>query len=256
MSQQTIKLHWAHSKPNFGDCLSPLICELISQRKIVHAKINKCDIIAAGSLLQRKKEWPWARKMNVWGTGFIEQSDKHKSKHTYHAVRGRFSASLLSNKSISVFGDPGLLADQLINPTQISKRYEIGIVPHYKDRDFPIITQLKNNFKGAKVIDVFQPPEEVISQIAQCHSILSSSLHGLITADSLKIPNIRIEISSSIRGGDWKFNDYYSTFGIEPLKISGNSLKEMADLHSYFEQYNRPRLDQIKDELYQSFPNI
>ena len=256
MSQQTIKLHWAHSKPNFGDCLSPLICELISRRKVVHAKINKCDLIAAGSLLQRKKESFWTRKMNVWGTGFIEQSDKHKSKHTYHAIRGSFSASLLSNKSISVFGDPGLLADQLINPTQISKRHEIGIVPHYKDRDLPIINQLKSEYKGVKIIDVFQAPKEVISQIAQCHSILSSSLHGLITADSLKIPNIRMEISSSIRGGDWKFNDYYSTFGVEPLKISGNSLTKMADLRPYFEQYNRPQLDDIKEKLYQSFPEI
>ena len=251
-----IKLHWAHSKPNFGDCLSPLICELISRRKVVHTKISKCDLIAAGSLLQRKKEWPWTHKMNVWGTGFIEQSDKHKSKHTYHAIRGRFSASLLPNKSISVFGDPGLLADQLINPTQISKRYEIGIVPHYKDRALPIINKLKSEYKGVKIIDVFKDPKVVISQIAQCHSILSSSLHGLITADSLNIPNIRIKISSSIRGGDWKFNDYYSTFGIQPLKISGDSLTKMADLHSYFEQYNRPRLDDIKEELYQSFPSI
>ena len=256
MSQQTIKLHWAHSKPNFGDCLSPLICELISQRKVVHAKINKCDLIAAGSLLQRKKESLWARKMNVWGTGFIEKSAKHKSKHTYHAIRGRFSASLLSNQSISVFGDPGLLADQLINPAQISKRYEIGIVPHYKDRDLPIITQLKSDHKGVKIIDVFQDPKEVITQIAQCHSILSSSLHGLITADSLKIPNIRIEISSSIRGGDWKFNDYYSIFGIESLKISSDRLNKATELNSYLEQYNRPRLDEIKDELYKSFPSI
>tara|TARA_B110001450_G_scaffold10967_1_gene10669 strand:- start:2240 stop:2929 length:690 start_codon:yes stop_codon:yes gene_type:complete len=229
---------------------------MVSRREVVHAKIKKCDLIAAGSLLQRKKEWAWTHKLNVWGTGFIEESAKHKSKHAYHAIRGRFSASLLSNHSISVFGDPGLLADQLINPTQISKRYEIGIVPHYKDRDLPVIKQLKSTHKGVKIIDVFQGPKEVITQIAQCHAILSSSLHGLVTADSLDIPNIRIEFSHSIRGGDWKFNDYYSVFGIKPLKISGDSLTKMADLHSYFEQYNRPKLDDIKEQLYQSFPSI
>jgi len=229
---------------------------MVSRREVVHANIKKCDLIAAGSLLQRKKEWAWTHKLNVWGTGFIEESAKHKSKHVYHAIRGRFSASLLSNHSITVFGDPGLLADQLINPTQISKRYEIGIVPHYKDRDLPVIKQLKSTHKGVKIIDVFQDPKEVITQIAQCHAILSSSLHGLVTADSLDIPNIRIEFSHSIRGGDWKFNDYYSVFGIKPLKISGDSLTKMADLHSYFEQYNRPRLDDIKEQLYQSFPSI
>lgn len=256
MSQKNIKLHWAHSKPNFGDCLSPLICELVSHRRMVHAKINKCDLIAAGSLLQRKKESLWTREINVWGTGFIEETAKHKSKHRYHATRGRFSASRLANKSVSVFGDPGLLADQLIDQAKISKCYEIGIVPHYKDRDLPIIAQLQRDLKGVKIIDVFQAPKDVISQIAQCHSILSSSLHGLITADALNIPNIRIEISSNIRGGDWKFNDYYSVFEIEPLKISEANLNNLTELHAHFEQYKRPRIDEIKGKLYNSFPSI
>jgi hypothetical protein len=102
----------------------------------------------------------------------------------------------------------------------------------------------------------FSPPKEVISQIAQCNSILSSSLHGLITADSLRIPNIRIEISTAIRGGDWKFNDYYSAFGIEPLKIQASTLASAEELRPHLQQYNRPRLDEIKDTLYKSFPDL
>jgi hypothetical protein len=256
MNRKAIKLYWAHSKPNFGDCLSPLICELVSGRPITYAKINDCDLVAAGSLLQRLKERFWSRSTNIWGTGFIDKTSPHKSKHTYHAIRGRFSASVLSNKDISVFGDPGLLADQLINPNQIPKRFEIGIVPHYKDREHPTMARIKNDLKGIKIIDVFQPPKEVISQIAQCNSILSSSLHGLITADSLRIPNIRIEISTAIRGGDWKFNDYYSAFGIEPLKIQASTLASAEELRPHLQQYNRPRLDEIKDTLYKSFPDL
>lgn len=253
---KTIKLYWAHSKPNFGDCMSPLICELVSGKQITYSKIKDCDILAAGSLLQRLKERPWSRATHVWGTGFIEEAPLHKSKHIYHATRGLNSASLLSNKNITIFGDPGLLADKLINSAQIQKRHQIGIVPHYKDRDHVTTIQLQNNLKGAKVIDVFQPPKEVITQIAQCHFILSSSLHGLITADSLRIPNLRIQVSSAIRGGDWKFNDYYSAFGVEPLKVQADQINNPDDLSPWIEQYDRPKLDEIKDRLYDSFPDL
>jgi hypothetical protein len=253
---KTIKLYWAHSKPNFGDCMSPLICELVSGKQIAYSKIKDCDILAAGSLLQRLKERPWSRTTNIWGTGFIEETRPHKSKHIYHAIRGLNSASLLSNKKITTFGDPGLLADKLINSAQIQKRYEVGIVPHYKDRDHATTIQLQNNLKGAKVIDVFQSPKEVITQIAQCHTILSSSLHGLITADSLRIPNLRIQVSSAIRGGDWKFNDYYSTFGVESVKVQAEQINNADDLSPWIEQYDRPKLDEIKGKLYDSFPNL
>ena len=254
MNQQ-IKLHWAHSKPNFGDCLSPLICELVSGKRVIYSKIPRCDLIAAGSLLARLKEKPWSHKVNVWGTGSIIESKPHRSRHIYHAIRGKHSAAQISNAQITTFGDPGLLADQLINSSQVAKRHEIGIVPHYKDRDHPSTIRLQNTLHQAKVIDVFQSPKEVITQIAQCHTILSSSLHGLITADALGIPNQRIQISGAIRGGDWKFNDYYSTFDISPSKFLASELIE-NDLSNSFDQYARPSIELIKEKLHRSFPDL
>ena len=252
---QKIKLYWAHSKPNFGDCLSPLICELVSGKQIVYSKIARCDLIATGSLLGRLKERPWSRKVNVWGTGSIIKSKPHRSRHIYHAIRGKHTAAQITNAQVTTFGDPGLLADQLINPSQIEKCHEIGIVPHYKDRDNPATIRLQNTLNQAKIIDVFQSPKEVITQIAQCHTILSSSLHGLITADALAIPNQRIQISDAIRGGDWKFNDYYSVFDISPSKLLANELAD-NDLSNSFDQYARPNIEQIKGDLYRSFPDL
>lgn len=49
-----------------------------------------------------------------------------------------------------------------------------------------------------------------------CKCILSSSLHGLIFADALGIPNRRIVLSDEIIGGDLKFDDYYSVYYENP----------------------------------------
>lgn len=45
-----------------------------------------------------------------------------------------------------------------------------------------------------------------------CKCVLSSSLHGLIVADALGVPNRRIVLSDKIIGGDLKFDDYYSVY--------------------------------------------
>ena len=39
-------------------------------------------------------------------------------------------------------------------------------------------------------------------------------MYGLIVADVLYIPNVRMILSDKISGGDYKFNDYYSAFGL------------------------------------------
>jgi hypothetical protein len=46
-------------------------------------------------------------------------------------------------KTFQYLATLALLADQLINPNQIPKRFEIGIVPHYKDREHPTMARIK-----------------------------------------------------------------------------------------------------------------
>lgn len=59
--------------------------------------------------------------------------------------------------------------------------------------------------------------------------IASSSLHGLIIADSLEIPCVRVMLSEKL--GDFKFNDYYSSIEIQHEKIFVAETERVASDH-------------------------
>ena len=52
--------------------------------------------------------------------------------------------------------------------------------------------------------------------ISECECIISSSLHGLIIADSFLIPNQMVHLTDKLYGDGFKFDDYYSNFDINP----------------------------------------
>lgn len=225
-----INVFYFNSVSNFGDILNLDILEKLSDHKIQHKCLEKADIVAIGSLLQAVvvPKIKFKNKINrilrkpliVYGTGFIEDStDKNAlRKLDVRAVRGKNSLEKLSklkyvkiSKNVAI-GDPGLLASLLIDSSKIEKKYDLGIIPHYVDAENPLLKKIK--VKNSIVLDIKQPPYILLSQMAQCKCIISSAMHGLIAADSLGIPNVRMILSDKITGGDYKYNDYYSVFGI------------------------------------------
>ncbi|MDY6838667.1 MAG: polysaccharide pyruvyl transferase family protein [Thermodesulfobacteriota bacterium] len=251
-----LKLFWHDSKTNFGDWLSPVLCERLSGRLVVHAKPNKCDLIAVGSILQRAKHGPFRRRIHVWGSGFIEKRGEIRSHHYYHAVRGHKTANLLKGHQIKTVGDPGLLCDLLFPEYQrMEKQCLLGIVPHYKDQQDTNVHKFADGKSHVRIIDILSPGKSFLREVASCEFILSSSLHGLITADAFGIPNAWIKLSDKVRGQDFKFHDYYSVFGTEcpaPLDltsdISPKSIAELAD------SYMRPNLSRLREQLLYAFP--
>jgi hypothetical protein len=192
--------------------------------------------------------------VDVWGTGRLEARKPDKSKHRYHALRGKRTAHTITNHNINTFGDPGLLADCLIrnNP---NKSHTLGVVPHYSERDHPATKALMARLPNAIFIDVFEEPLTVIKQIASCHFVISSSLHGLVVADSLNIPNLWLQITGKLRGKNWKFADYYSAFDLEsnsPIPVS--TIHSFKTIEAKFENYVRPGLQNIKEQLVRTFP--
>ncbi len=267
-----IKLFYARyeqsSHGNFGDELSPLIVKMLRDEKAECTRPGKCELVAIGSVLdifgvRTLKKIPRLFRrissVHIWGSGLMFD-EKITFPHyvKFHAVRGNLTKNYIKNNAHIVVGDPGLLADQLIRKSTVRNK-TIGIIPHYVDQDSPYLKQLLKTLPDSQFIDVLAPVEEVLQQISRCDVVLSSSLHGLIVADSFGVPNQWVEFSDAILGDRFKFHDYYSCFDLkEPINCweLKKKIPTMEDISSVKSTYDRSGIDAIKVKLSDSLKAI
>ncbi len=190
---------------NFGDLVTPDLIRALFHREVEWAPIAECELLATGSILGIAN----GKGNYVWGSGFIEDGAWFNPDLRYVAVRGKLSRARLGERWRKLpLGDPGILAS-LVYPATGEKSDKIGVVPHYVDVGLPVVKRLQTDERFI-VIDPRQAPAEVARAIARCRLVLSSSLHGLIFADSYRVPNARLVFSDNLTGGDYKFLDYDS----------------------------------------------
>ncbi|MBQ3348010.1 polysaccharide pyruvyl transferase family protein [Candidatus Saccharibacteria bacterium] len=152
-------------------------------------------------------------------------------------------------------GDPGLLAS-IIYPKSAKKNHKIGLVHHYIDADNAIVSNLRKN-DNFLIINPLDPPKEVATQISSCDFILSSSLHGLIVADSYNIPNAHIKLSDKVYGGEYKFNDYDSGVNKTHLEADTNKIHDLNYINTLKSQYQPIKnLQDIQKTIIAAFPKI
>jgi pyruvyltransferase len=224
-----IRTHWGRGLNNFGDCLSPDILRYYGFTPI-YSQVKNSEIILAGTVLQ----WiPEDYDGIILGTGGVNQK-YFFPKAKILGVRGKITLNNIQNRKIDlVLGDPGLIMN-LIYPEPVKQIYELGIIPHFVDKDHRIVEKWKNRFKDkALIIDVLRPPSKVIKDIKKCKHIISSSLHGLIIADAYSIPNIRFIIKETQPPVTYKFADYYSVLNNESdlIKATGDESLEYLLSH-------------------------
>ncbi|MDM7831748.1 polysaccharide pyruvyl transferase family protein [Cellulomonas edaphi] len=205
---------WRHPYDlNFGDEVSAPLLERLTGRRVVWTPLERADVVAAGSVLQIAIARRRASLPVIWGSGFIEpQTYDSLDDLAPRAVRGTSTAAYFSEavRANLQLGDPGLLAATLVDGP-VRKRYSLGVIPHYTDASHPWVGQIAKH-SGVRVIDVAWTPEEVAREISACDAVVSSSLHGLIFADALGVPNARLVLHGKLAGGDFKFDDYTSVF--------------------------------------------
>lgn len=270
-----IKLNFFTLNTNFGDMLNIPIARDLFGKDVREASVKKSEAVFIGSLMDtyitNKKlsvKWIWRKYIHkpvkVWGSGFIKCHDDEKNhllrKMDVYALRGHLSQHYMqkyTGQSLDhiVLGDPGLLAGRLHNTRHIPKKYDVGIIPHYVDKNNSLLKKIK--IPNAVIIDVSSPIDDFLDMVASCRTILSSAMHGLIAADSLGIPNARLIVSDKIVGGDFKFNDYYSVFGMDDhMKIDLNKIDTFTDWQSIIKQYKitSDQVNKICDDLIKVFP--
>jgi hypothetical protein len=134
--------------------------------------------------------------------------------HVY-AVRGPLTHARVLAAGIDcppVYGDPALLLPLLYVP-DTTLRHDMGLVLHFSDR--PRLEGLLRLPASSLLIDIQDPIEKVIDEIASCKWIASSSLHGLIVAQAYERPAVWIEFKPLPSGDGSKFRDYLLSVGCE-----------------------------------------
>lgn len=212
---------WRRQYPhrsNFGDEITAPLVERITGRPVTWAAPDACELVGAGSVIQMVLRRRGDNEPKFWGSGFIGAPGKGAGTVPLHllAVRGTYSRGRVENTSETEppLGDPGVLAPLLLNGP-VKKRHALGVIPHYHDASDPALQRLRGFGPGVRIIDVGWSPEEVAREIASCDTVLSSSLHGLIFADGLGVPNLHFKMSDKLKGGTYKFRDYNSAVGGE-----------------------------------------
>ncbi len=225
-SSKEIYVHWWDGQLNFGDVINKYIAEQLSGKKVIWSsnKSNKEHHLMIGSVLQSCND-----KAIVWGSGIISdrKTPLFKPKKVY-AVRGPKTREVLLSRGIDcpeVYGDPALILPTLIQPNVTEKKFTLGIIPHYKNKDNEFFNQ---EFPSdVKIIDIeTDDVQKFVDDIASCELIVSSSLHGIIVADAYGIPAHHISFDDAVEGGTFKFFDYYLSVGREcqlPIQISSST---------------------------------
>jgi len=263
--KRPVKLFWwrleGSKHGNFGDEITQLLIKKIFNRRVVWAAPSECDMIGAGSILVETYQNKQTNKPFVWSSGFIEDDGitLTDDDFVFKALRGKSSLKRVTSASQDsiVLGDAGLLASYLLEPG-VQKRYKLGILPHYVDRDSDFIKELSKQ-EGVYIIDATWPCTQVVQAIAECETLLSSSLHGLIVGDSVGTPNKHLVLSDKLKGGSYKFIDYYSALegtsytALQQKELSGLSADAICNQIKANYQYPT-NLQVIQRSLIEAFP--
>lgn len=266
MTVKPMRMYWWRlensPKRNFGDEISQYLVREIFGRTCEWASPHSCEIVAAGSIIELALGTKFANRPALWGAGFMREEDDLITDQDFAvaAVRGTRSRERLESGRAGVtVGDPGLLADALLEATP-PKKYLLGVVPHFLDAEVAELGWIRAQ-AGVRVIDATADPRRVVEEIASCETVLSSSLHGLIVADSLGVPNGHLRLSTNqFIGGMYKFRDYYSAFA-DPDRhflVSTGRLLAMGvpAVAEHIREHYRPPLDlpSLKENLIKAFP--
>lgn len=243
---------------NLGDALSPVIVSMMSGLPVDHtaAKSDTVRLAAVGTIGHMFA----GGDVSFWGTGTSpnlnpNQSEKPKVPyvrpadtkiHTY-ATRGPFSRRILAPDATgpAVYGDPLWLLPRF-HEAPVKKTCELGVILHLSelaDRAYdahPRDDSRRHDIAEAdrqtvKLINTVTPVSiaglrDRLDEILSCKRIISTSLHGMVFAESYGIPCLyfspraktsglgRIDLLQE-EGLDLRFVDLYRGLGQDQLDV-------------------------------------
>ena len=244
---------------NFGDALNPIIMERLGNIKIKSVPLNNAVGIGIGSLgdmmLMDKHDTNYTKSpifVFSTGIGFEEGGFFHnpdiilperlKRNVKCYALRGKLTDArfekMIGHKTGAVLGDGGLLVSKLIDKDKIEKKYELGIVPHFADKENLVFTEIVKNIPNSKILDPTVTVDAFLHDLCECKAVISTAMHPLIACDALRSPNLWVRISEKTTSR-YKFHDYYSVYDLdkEPFDLLKNGFTK-DDLQKLIDNYD------------------
>ena len=222
--------YWHRLPDNFGDFLNVIMFELFvnSSSGVVTRNPSDPEFPTAtfrmiGSVLTPQRP---NRCDVVWGAGARAAAlpDDYLSLDQTHpldvrAVRGPWTRRTLQrrfpNVTIpAVYGDPALLLPYLRPELGVPSARRNGTLVVLHFNDLAKVNQLRLLYPvstGVTFISALEPWERVVSAITRSRLVLSSALHGLITADAYGVPARYLQLSCI--EPQFKYADYYAGTG-------------------------------------------
>lgn len=232
--------YWWDGKKNFGDLVTKAVLGWLGARRVVNVHRSLRDrgpaLVGVGSVLQGLR-YP---SSVIWGSGFISDDPTCTGVEPVEplevlALRGprtREIAERLGWKTSDAFCDPGLLLSMMHDAQP--RRHEVGFVPHYWHA---ASIEEGMGLEGIRVIDVSQNVESAVAELSSCKTVISTSLHGIVTAHAYGIPWVWAKMDPVLIGDEFKFYDFLEGMRISasPIHISPQEIKEgcLNDLAKY-----------------------
>lgn len=245
-------IYW-QKRINLGDTLAPVIFEWMLKRKGVLQRLETKRTYALatiGSIVDLGRF-----DAVIWGSGLQSfESLKNIARARYRkldvrAVRGPLTRQALMScgqRCPEVYGDPGILMPYIYSPTNVVKKDKIILINHYTAKDLPMVTC----GNPLDILDIetadYQP---FIDTLCSAKKVISSSLHGIILAESYGIPSVFLLRDTSNKE-ILKYYDWYFSTNRYSVKTA-LSIEEALSMKPMQLPEN---LEEMREKLIQQFP--
>jgi len=263
---------------NFGDELGPVVAEKLVENLFgcsaqnitrlnlkfdegLRLKEKRVCLFTLGSVFHKVRSGD-----HIWGTGMNpNRRGAFPSNITIYAVRGKLTEELvrkrLNHQNAISLGDPGLAIPTLFPEFQTMHKVakakanstRFCFVPHAHDTT----TAKRQLGKRMRIIPVFQHWRPVVETLAtECDYVASTSLHGIIESDALRIPTLWFQWNNSTVSqteGQFKYLDYFSAVdknGFSPV----SDISQVLNVSAYARKMSKAELKEWVMSMKGSFP--
>ena len=204
-----------HSRYNLGDYLGFVVAEFMLAKRGLSLDTwvpKKRHMNSVGATIFSSYQ-----TTTIWGSGVHHAEGIFlKSLHYFplrrldiRSVRGPLSREVLlsmGHKCPEVYGDPAVLMPLIYQP-HVDKTNEVLVIVQIRSE-----VKFRAAHPGLNMVSMnINDYKSVIDAIASSKKVISSSLHGIILAESYGVPAVMFR--SYPKNVDFKYHDYYTSTG-------------------------------------------